>query len=137
MPRVQRKPSKSKSPERQVMRKSISPAPAPPRVERRGSSERRAMSGDSQQTDWGYRSLNQFTAERQQKSSTSISKSQKSVEEFADSTGYAEDYKPPSSEWDSMGVLGLSSKMFSMSSSAKTSYSVSSSIQRKESLISS
>jgi len=150
---VQRKASRreSKSPGHERARKSPSPAPAPAPapVPRPSSQGRRSMSREREamDNDLKYKSYSQFTAERHKKSSSasfetvkSGSVAKKSSEKYSEvreggllSSGDKSFDKD--SLWDSMGVLGLSSKMFSVSSSEER-FNISSSILRKQSVTS-
>jgi len=144
----QRKPTRreSKSPGGDKFEKSVSPAPAPVTAPRaRSLSDGRKSQPRDYETDadMNYRSFSKFTEDRNQNSSSfsavksvqSVSKksSSKAVEVINDCLPLGKGKVDESSVWDSMGVLGLSSKMFSASSSQER-FSVSSSIIRKQSV---
>lgn len=123
---------------------SPAPAPDPPRSEA-------GMSGRSSQssTDWGYTSYENYSAGRKSSSSSRQTTNREAFDESYEEFGteavgrkmaLASLKTPEINPWDNMGILGLSSKMFSDSSSSKvgmfSSSLSSSSILRRESVTS-
>merc|ERR1719228_1065583 len=135
-----------------------SKTPEPERARRSLSSERQSADRSSPScTDWGYPSYSSFLSSSRQSNSTQSSFRSSSTSKTSSSmmTGSSslmngsfqeeeEDYRPGSlslealrtpkiSPWDEMGILGLSSKMYSDTSVKQSSFSASSFV-RKESI---
>jgi len=145
-----------------TMSGSPEPPPSPQQQQWVKRPERRSV--PSEGTDWGYTSYNNFTTTRgattRSASSTKYSSQvrdssfDESYEDFGqnysyNNNSYSSKTKSPGvtggvglaslktpeiNPWDNMGILGLSSKMFSDSSSAKQNVYSSSSLIRRESV---
>merc|ERR1711892_1622563 len=149
----------SKSPERKT-RQSQSPEHSLPVGRRSLSSDGMSTRSSQSSTDWGYTSYSSFTADRQssktttkqtQQSSSSSSKYSSSARNTSFDEADDQDYgyggqgnghgtislgtlkTPEITPWDNMGILGLSSKMYSDTSIMKQGIFSSSSLIRKES----
>merc|ERR1712142_393652 len=132
----------SKSPERNT-RQSESPEQVMNTGRRSLSSDGMSTRSSHSSTDWGYTSYSSFTAGR------SSSQSKYSSSQETEEQDYDYDYSrapqtislgalktPEISPWDSMGILGLSSKMYADTSTNKEGIFSSSSLIRRESVTS-
>merc|ERR1712128_128066 len=147
----------SKSPERKT-RQSHSPDQLLPAERRSLSSDGMSTRSSESATDWGYTTYSSFTAGRQSTKTTTKQTQQSSSSSnkyysSARKTSYVKEDEqdcgdggqdkavslgglktPEISPWDSMGILGLSSKMYSDTSTMKQGIFSSSSLIRKESV---
>jgi len=159
--RSYRAPSYPRKSSRSSQRDSVSPEHAvpPPREPVQDWAprpERRSVSS-TDSTDWGYTSYNNFTRgtasssrysrqvrdqsfdesyeeDRAEKYSYNNNNSYSSKTAGVGKVGLATLKTPEINPWDNMGILGLSSKMFSDTSSAKQGVFSSSSLLRRESV---
>jgi len=142
----------SKSPERNT-RQSESPEQVMNNGRRSLSSDGMSARSSNSSTDWGYTSYSSFTAGRSSShnkySSSSSSKYSSSMRNTSYEEADEQDYDyaragknislgalktPEISPWDSMGILGLSSKMYADTSTNKEGIFSSSSLIRRESV---
>merc|ERR1712106_581056 len=147
----------SKSPERKTQQ-SHSPDQSLPAERRSLSSDGMSTRSSESSTDWGYTTYSSFTAGRQstktstkqtQQSSSSSSSKYSSISRNTSYEEVDEQCKgyggqgtvsfgtlktPEISPWDSMGILGLSSRMYSDTSTMKQGIFSSSSLIRKQSV---
>eukprot|EP00092_Neocalanus_flemingeri_P076597 GFUD01095022.1.p1 GENE.GFUD01095022.1~~GFUD01095022.1.p1 ORF type:complete len:351 (+),score=115.36 GFUD01095022.1:43-1053(+) len=126
--------SVSKTPER-MTRKSLSPDQSLNTGRRSLSSDGMSTQSTNSSTDWGYTSYSSFTANKSYQTSSDSKMSSNINTSFEESDEQGHNYPvydkeyddggkmslgslktPEISAWDNMGILGLSSKMFSSSS---------------------